>query len=168
MKVLKVLKDFFTRVLSTIAMSVVVGFVYFVASDFIFPITDLNGSWIVETTTVETEYSKFQGMKLTFIALVQQEGNRLKGTGEKIAEEVNGIKQSYTGAQRVNIDFSGFVEKRYFSGDKIVLHMKERGQIRECSTIYTLSAEESDYLVGSFQTTSAMSSGTVLWRKDRQ
>lgn len=160
--------NFWPSFWATVAGAIVISALYFIFNDKCFSLPNLNGSWYIETTTVNTAYNPFQGMKLHYHVLIFQEGNRITGSGEKIYEvSLNGTRE-YVGTHRVHITIQGFVNKFYLSPDRINIHYYEDGEKRRSSTFQQLDYEKfgkSETFHGSFSTTIADQSGTVTWSR---
>ena len=67
-------------------------------------------------------------MRLYYIVLMWQDGSHLKGTGEKVFEDANGEVREYKGIDRVEIELSGYVGKRFLSRDHVIIHITEYGR----------------------------------------
>jgi hypothetical protein len=139
--------------------------VFFSLNELVFPLPKLSGLWRFELRTFVTSYRPFQGMKLTFLVLLWQEGNAVRGTGEKVREDVNGMVRTYTAEHRSRIDVSGYVTRRFFRPSEIVIHFREHGEKRESSTMQTLRVSGRDRLDGEYASTVANSSGSVVWKR---
>ena len=136
---------------------------FFVLKEYVFPIPPVSGCWTFETETVETSYNPYRGMKLKYIVLIWQEGNKIFGTGEKMSELVSSEYREYTGADRSQVKVQGYLTKRYVSRSRIVLHFEEHGLKRNSSTIHELRMRRKKTMEGVFTSTVANSLGPVKW-----
>jgi len=107
---------------ATVIGGLILAVFFFVLREYIFKIQDINGLWIFETCTNETTYNPYKNLKLTYLVLLWQEGNLIRGTGEKVQENVNGEIRTYTGKYRSAIDLSGYLTKNYLRKDTVVIH----------------------------------------------
>jgi hypothetical protein len=161
----KMWNDFIVQFFSTIAGGIVLATIFFILSDKIFKISDLNGCWHFKFTTTKTAYNKYNSMVLTYVVLIWMEGKNIHGTGEKIKEKTVGDKEvDYVGKDRIQIKISGYLTKRYILKDKITIHIEEKGKERDSSSIQILKFK-SNNLIGKLIATSADSEGDVIWTK---
>ena len=158
------------NVLSSIGQAlvttVVLSFGYMIFNDCVAPIPDLTGRWKFTVVYEETADSKFQGLNVTYEVIWIQDGFKLSGHGEKLSDR--GPTQNsvdYVGDQRIDIELTGRITRRYFSQDVLVLQYKEFGLKRESSTVQRLTLCSKDALSGCFLTTIANTSGPVWWQR---
>lgn len=154
--------DFWIQVASTIVGGIFLTFLFFLAKEKIFSLPALNGLWTLELTTLSSSYNPYIQMKLTFLLLLTQEDNSIFGTGEKIREVTQESEKHYEGKNRIQIEIKGYITKRYFSRDEIVIRVEEAGEVRKSSSVYSLKVISKNKLSGTFVSTIANSSGNVL------
>jgi hypothetical protein len=152
-------------VVGTVVGGLVLAAIFFLLSDFVFPVPILSGLWRFETQAFLTSYRPYQGMKLTYLALLWQEGNVVLGTGEKIREDVGGTGRTYTAEHRSRVEIRGYATKRYFRKSVVVLHFKEQAERRESSTMHALVLSGPRRMDGEWVSTAANSSGAVVWKR---
>lgn len=153
-------------ILATILGGIILSFLFFIFSDFIFTTPNLNGKWRVELHIAKTEYSKFRDLKLYYDVILFQKGDEIYGTGEKIMEIEGGEDTlKYIGKYRNRIEVQGYLDKNYLTKDKLIIHSIEEGRIRESSTFHDLIKFDENYMSGNFVTTVANSSGTTEWKR---
>jgi hypothetical protein len=162
----KLLTDFIFQVTATVVGGVLLSFLYFITEDKLFQLPKLNGLWTLELLTKATSYNPYKDMKLTYLILLAQNGNGVIGTGEKIHEITNdGCQKSYTGANRTHVSIRGYVTKRYFSKDQIIIHISETGEQRKSSAVHSLITSNTNCFSGTFESTIANSKGLSTWRR---
>ena len=110
---------------------------------------DFGGWWTMTTEVAESSVARFEGLELGYRIHLQQDGDRVSGTGEKWSEEGARLPR----ARRTPITLSGTVE-----GDRLRLVFTERGARRESSGTLTLRRQGRG-LVGTFRSDAASSSG---------
>lgn len=159
------IKEIFTGTLSTVIKTLVLSLLFFFVSDYIFATPNLNGKWVFTTEVEKTSLSKYMGMELTYHVLLRQEGLKIIGTGEKVKEKLGEAITTYTGKDRINITIAGYIQKKYLSKDKIVIHYAEHGLLRTSSTLHYLEITGDDNMFGTYESTVADQSGTVGWKR---
>ena len=158
--------EFFLSVLATVLGGLVLAFVLFYGREKWFPLPEISGEWTFTTVTKNTSYNPYHEMRLTYKAVIFCEGLSITGTAEKIHEKTLEQEISYTGENRVRGDISGSIEKRYFSKDRIRIHIIEYGEKRKSTGYHNLVVEEPNLMVGKFFSTAADSKGNVNWNRD--
>ncbi|MDE0261431.1 MAG: hypothetical protein OXJ37_03395 [Bryobacterales bacterium] len=124
-------REIFGAAVTTVSLSL--GYMIF--HDYIAPPPDLAGRWKFTVVYEDTPYRQFEGLKVTYQALLIQEALELSGTGEKLSDrgpQSSGV--DYTNDKRTNIEVTGNVTRNYFSPDTLVIHYNEVGRRRESST----------------------------------
>jgi hypothetical protein len=113
------------------------------------PPPDINGSWVIETRTVDTSYSAFRNLDLTYTVQFTQNGSNFRGSGEKTTQ--NG--QLVMGKAHTPISITGAIK-----GNSIDASFTEDGTERESHGEFhwTLSKGSG---TGTFVSTAAQSSG---------
>ena len=106
-------------------------------------------------------------MVLHYIAMVWREGNRIEGTVEKIYENSSTGERNYEEKNRTRGVVEGFIEKKYFSKDRIVLHVVEDGHGRESTNFYDLIVEAGGSMTGTFRSMVANQDGSVIWQREK-
>lgn len=98
--------------------------------------------------------------------MLWREGNRIEGTVEKIYENSSTGEREYEAKNRTRGVVEGFVQKNYFSKDRIVLHVVEDGHGRESTNFYDLIFNSNDEMAGSFSSMVANQDGAVKWQRN--
>ena len=138
---------------------------FFLWSDYVDKQPNLNGSWYFTTTTIDSSYSKYKGLKVTYQVNLLQDELHITGYGEKISEELNGVTKNYYGKDRVQIEVTANINHHYLSRDTLALAYLETGTARKSSTFMKLVRYSDDEISGSFSSTAADTKGTVEWRR---
>ena len=81
------LSNLLSGVLATVIGGVLLSLAFFWWSDNMHQVPDLNGRWRFELTTSDTTYSKYEGMRVYYEALLRQEGLLVRGSGEIVFED---------------------------------------------------------------------------------
>lgn len=160
-------EGFYAGLVATIVGGLILGGVFLLLKDIVFGLPQVSGHWLLSVTTAETSYRPFEGMKLFFLVLLWQEGPRLHGTGEKVFEDANGRTHNYIGEKRTLIRVNGYITKRYFRRDRIVMHIEEQGRKRQSSSVHMLIARSARVLKGEGVATAADQSLLVAWNKGK-
>lgn len=131
------------------------------------PIPNLTGLWTFVVTYDKTAYNPFKQLKVFYVVLLTQEGTRIYGTGEKIGEiTANGEKKEYVGKNKVHIKIpTGSIIKNYTKESELNIHIEEAGELRDSSSIHTLIIKDNKRLEGTFISTIANTTGTVIWER---
>ena len=116
-------------------------------------------------TTIKTEFKPYEGMRLEHTALVAQEGAVVIGSGEKVWEHTKERSHEFVGEKRPRWRLRGYVTKRFFAADEVVVHISEVGHIRPSTTVQQLKVNRSGQLMGYWWSTAANSYGSVTWRR---
>jgi cytoskeletal protein RodZ len=110
------------------------------------------GSWDLATNVESASYKAYHGMRLGYRVRLEQEGNRITGTGQKWTE--NGRE---LGPQaRTPIKLEGTTD-----GQRLTLNFTEQGARRASNGKLILHVTEDGLLRGRFSSTAARSSGTA-------
>jgi len=155
--------NMFYQIITSLISGILIAFIFFLLSDFLFKLPNLSGYWNFSAKTLKTAYIPYEEMILNYHALIWTEGKTIFGTGEKISETSQGFI-AHSGEKRTQVTISGYITKKYLIRDRIVLHLKEEGEIRSSSTIHLLKTKRKK-LMGKFISTAADSEGTVEWNK---
>ena len=157
---------FFLSILSTVTSGVLLAAFFFFFREKIFPLPDISGQWHLESITDKTTYNPYRNMRLKYTLYLTRNGVSLSGTSEKIYEKTESKKEKkYTGKGRVRGRIEGYLEKNYFSKDKIHLHIVEDGRERQSTITYVLKLVSKDEFEGGFSSTAADSSGTATLKR---
>ena len=139
---------------------------YMVFNDYVAPAPDLGGRWKFTVVYEDTALPRFEGLKVTYQALLVQEGLDLSGTGEKLSDRGAGAEPvDYDSSRRTNIEVMGNITRNYFSPDALVIHYREAGRRRESSTLHELEYFDAETMCGCFQSTIADTAGPVWWAR---
>ncbi len=139
-----------------------IAVIYFFLDEYVLYV-NLNGEWNVEEYIDETSYSQYKDYKLFYTYHIWQNGNQIKGYGEKIKQdEGGGTITIFEPSKRVRVEFEGHIEKSYLKKSIIYLLIYEKGRIRESSTTYTLQIKDNKKLEGEFKSTAASARGRII------
>ena len=151
---------------AAICTTLVLGTGFMIFNDYISPPPDLGGRWMFTSQVKDTGYNPYKDMRVTYQALIVQDGLQLHGTGEKISDiQPGGEFQQYIGKARTNINIEGSIKKNYFSRDELVIHFEEEGSKRTSSTLHQLEHFDPNMMCGCFISTIADSTGKVWWQR---
>jgi len=150
-----------------------VGFVFFVANDYFFKTPNLNGRWDFTTKPTFARSQTIEIMQLSYTVLLYQEGEKIKGVGEKTRAVIPAgnkynrrpLDEKYDVGTpaRVRIEIEGYIDKNYLSADRLILQYNEQGTKRLTSTFHTLLIEDDKTMSGGFKSTISDSEGEVSW-----
>lgn len=158
----EVLKNVFGSIISAILIALVISF----WNDFFYKSDNLTGYWNVELETIQTSHEKFKGLKVYYDFIINQEGNRLIGSGEKISEQaLNSPPFEYDAKKRTHLELTGAVTYKVFTKNRVDLHYKEEGRLRPSSSILKLRIDSKNKMSGKFMSTIAESSGNVVFTR---
>ena len=113
---------------------------------------DVTGSWRLATQIESTSYAAYSGLRLGYEMQLEQEGNRITGTGRKISENGNGIGPR----AQIPVKVSGIIE-----GDRLTLNFVEEGTRRQTQGKFVLIVDDEKTMSGRFSSDAARSSGRV-------
>jgi len=113
---------------------------------------DVTGVWRISTEVASSNVSAFKGLRFRFLLNLHQDGDRIVGSGRKVAENDN----SLPAAAQTRITVEG---KR--DGDQLTLTFRERGRRRESTGTFLLTRATEDEMLGSFTSNAARSAGSV-------
>lgn len=157
--------SFVSDVLATLLGGVLLALLFFWAREKLFPLPRVTGKWYFQMETVNTSYKPYSGMVLRYVAMLWREGQRINGSIEKIFEDSSTGEQIYVGANRTRGTIEGYVEKAYFSRDKIFLHVTEDGHGRESTHFFELQVFP-DKMKGTFYSMVADQDGNTSWQRN--
>jgi cytoskeletal protein RodZ len=110
------------------------------------------GSWDLATNVESATYKAYHGMRLGYRVRLEQQGNRITGTGHKWTE--NG--RELAPKARTPIKLEGTAE-----GQRLTLNFTEQGARRPSNGKFILHVTDDGLLRGRFSSTAARSSGTA-------
>ncbi|EJC6766194.1 hypothetical protein MX824_004839 [Vibrio parahaemolyticus] len=116
------------------------------------PSHDLTGQWGLNLVIQNTAYNPYQGLEVGYQVYLNQTGDEVTGTGEKITENLKDLPVS----QRVKIDMQGRLV-----GAQLDLLFTLYGHKRDTIGQFRLTSISDDELEGTFSTTGAKASGSV-------
>lgn len=158
--------SFLSDVVATVLGGAILALLFFLLREKLFRFMDLDGSWIYEQTTKTSEYNPYIDMTVRFLVLMARDGNRIYGSAEKIYERTRaGGEKEYVGQNRSKAKITGHIEKKYFSNDRVSIHITEDGEKRESSTFHILECRKNGQLKGRFSSTISNQIGIVTWTK---
>jgi hypothetical protein len=157
--------SFLSDTIATVVGGTVLAVLFFVVQEKCFALPILSGRWYFETETLETAYNPFKGMLLRYVCMIWQEGPVIRGTFEKIHEKSSTGERDYVGPNRKRGTLEGYVDKLYFSRDRIQIHLVEEGFGRESTAFFDLAVGTKSALSGSFQSMAADQSGKVRFQR---
>lgn len=148
-------------ILATIIGGMILAVIFFATRERIFPLPSITGQWYLEQRTITSAYNPYKGMILRYVAILIREGNRIEGTGELVYEDSSTGKRHYYGKNRRRSTITGYIEKNYFSKDKVQLHVVEDGHGRVSSHFYELTVIKNKPMEGKFSSMVADSTGVA-------
>ena len=154
------------NIISTVIGGVILAVLFFLTREKLCPIPPIAGRWNVQMHTEHTSYKPFEGMILKYVAMLWREGNLIQGTVEKIYEKSSTGERTYIGEKRTRGQVAGYVEKNYFSRDRLFLHVVEDGHGRESTHFHELICKSKKKMKGTFVSMVADQDGEVVWQKD--
>lgn len=158
--------NFLYSLLATVLGGAVLALLFFWLREKIFPLPQVTGRWYFEMRTVNSAYNPYKGMTLRYIAMLWREGNRIEGTVEKIYENSSTGERNYEERNRTRGVIEGFIEKNYFSKDRVVLHVVENGHGRESTHFFQLFSDSKDRMTGKFSSMVANQDGEIAWQRN--
>ncbi|MBA3270052.1 MAG: hypothetical protein H0T71_06030 [Acidobacteria bacterium] len=117
---------------------------------------ELSGVWTLSTTIESSSMRTFQGLQLGYRIELNQNGNQISGSGQKVTE--NG--RAVAAGGRTPISVRGTVE-----GNRLTLTFTERGARRPTEGKFILHRQDGGALRGRFSSSAAGSSGLAEARK---
>ena len=157
--------SFLSDLIATTAGGVLITFLLFWAKERWFPVPRITGKWEFEMQTTGTTFRPYEGMLLRYAAMIWSEGNRIRGTAEKVYERSANGERTYVGKDRARATVSGLIEKKYFSPDVVVLHLVEQGRDRESTHLFSLTIVSGESMTGKFDSLIADQTGESVWKR---
>lgn len=142
------------------------AFLFFLAREKCFPLPTVTGRWHVEMRFRKSSYKPYDNMKLQYVAVLWREGNRVRGTAEKVHEDSSTGKRDFVGKDRTRSVIDGHLDKRIFSRDRVSLHIVEDGHGRESTHFHDLTVQRDEQMKGSFSSMAANAEGEVIWQRE--
>ena len=152
-------------ILATIIGGVILALLFFWIREKFFPLPDFSGRWYFQIETVGTSYRPYEGMIIRYMAMLWREGNRVQGTVEKIYENSSTGERDFVGENRTRGIVEGYLEKNYFSKDRMILHIIEDGHGRESTYFYELTIQKKEKMDGKFTSMVANQDGTIICQR---
>lgn len=157
--------NFLYSFLATVVGGGILAFLFFWLRERIFPLPEVTGRWFFEVRTINSAYNPYKGMNLRYVAMIWREGSRIEGTVEKIYENSSTGERNYEEKNRTRGVVQGFVQKNYFSKDRVVLHVVEDGHGRESTNFYDLTINSDGDMAGDFSSMVANQDGEAKWQR---
>ena len=158
--------SFLADIIATLVGGVVLTLLFFLAREKLFPIPNITGKWYLEIKTLNTSYNPYKDMVLRYVIMIWSEGNKIKGSAEKIYENSSTGEREFTGKDRTRAIIEGYIEKKYLSKDKIYLHTVENGHGRESTNFYDLLCKSDLEMIGTFNSMVANQDGTATCKRE--
>ena len=159
------MKGFWKGVAGSLTSAILIALMISIWNDGFYRSVRLTGYWKAEFKTINTSYSKYSNLKVNYDYIINQEGNALVGSGEKISEDSGSGVIEYDPKERTHLNLTGAVTYKIFSSNVVDILSKEEGRLRPSSTIIKLTVESPESMVGTFISTVAKSSGIVRFTK---
>ena len=151
---------------STIFGGLVLAFLFFLAREKCFPPPTVTGRWHVEMRFRNSRYKPYNNMTLRYVAMLWREGNRVRGTAEKVHEDSSTGKRDFVGNNRTRSVIDGHIDKRIFSRDRVTLHIVEDGHGRESTHFHDLTVQRNQQMKGTFSAMVADAEGEAIWQRE--
>ena len=119
-------------------------------------VEDLNGSWTLTNRVEEASYAPFKNLTLSYSLQLEQDGNRITGTGHKLTENGRQIRAN----GRTPIALAGTL-----TGRRLELKFAEVGARRPSGGTMVLDVADDGSLRGSFTSDAARSRGSSQARR---
>ena len=157
-------------VLANTASGILIAFLAVVTIDHFYETPQLGGMWEFTIEVDESSYKAYQGMRVTYQAVLLQKELQFNGNGDKFSEKaLNDTKTiEHQGKARVPIDITGYIEKNFLSDNKVFISITEEGSRRQSASFHELSIISEDELEGNFFSTIANIKGRVKWKRTKR
>lgn len=159
--------SFLADIIATLVGGVSLTFLFFLAREKLFPIPNITGKWYLEIKTLNTSYNPYKDMVLRYVIMIWSEGNKIKGSAEKIYEKSSTRECELIGSDRTRASIEGYIERKYLSEDKIYLHTVENGHKRESTNFYELLYKSDLEMIGAFSSMVASQDGTAICKREQ-
>jgi|GEM_PF-1568669 len=152
---------------NTLATAGVAIFALFLADRF-YATPHLDGFWEFEIVVNDTQYEKYDQLKVVYQVAILQEKLILNGVGEKHKEMEKTMKNYWVhkGNARSPISISGYIEKKLFAPNEVYIAISEDGSARQSTSFQKLNVIDDTTMLGKFRATAAGSRGLVKWSKE--
>lgn len=161
--------NFITSTFATIAGGIGLTFLFFITKEKIFPKIDVSDHWELTTKTHKTERNPYKNMVIKYDLILWQENNVIRGVSEKYYELSQQGSKTYYEKNRKRGKIHGYIEKKYFSKDNIVLNMCLADFGRESDYLFKLKAINKNLAQGDFYSMVAQQYGHVeLVRRNKR
>jgi hypothetical protein len=120
------------------------------------PSYDVSGTWIIETTTLQTSYTPYKNLALTYTVQFVQNGVSITGHGEKTTESGHEVAAK----AHTPILLTGTL-----AGDSIDAAFTEKGLDRESHGEFRWKLDKEQRWEGTFTSTAANSQGSSVLRR---
>lgn len=117
---------------------------------------DLNGEWVLKLEIESTSYNPYKNLKVGYKIYLSQHEREIVGNGEKWW--VNGEEIPFS-------QHDPIIMKGVISGDSLPLLFTLKGSNRETVGAFNLEFVSDDKLIGTFSTTGANSSGSIIMNR---
>ncbi len=155
-----------SSIIATVVGGGILAVLFFWVRERLFPLSDVSGTWYIEMRTINTAYKPYMGMVLRYVVMIWCEGNRIQGTVEKIYENSTTGEREFVGENRTRGVAEGYLEKNYFTKDRLFLHVVENGHGRESTYFFDAIIKSNKKMVGAFNSMVADQDGEVTWQRD--
>lgn len=160
-------ESFLSDVISSILSGVLLTLIFFIFKEKLFAYPQIEGIWYFQMHTHKTDYNPYKDMKLTYLAIIFREGDKVFGTIEKIHENSSTQNVALTGKNRIRGELQGYLERIVLKRQhKLSIHIVENGKSRYSSHYFTLSNVNSVTMSGTFFSTIANQQGAIEWQRE--
>lgn len=128
------LRECLVQVCSGLVVAAIVTLGAMVIHDYCFSPPDLNGPWLMVSSTDTGDKHNPEKMMLLFSLIVIQDDLQIKGTAEKIQEVYHGECREYAPGRRPAASFTGTIERRFFGKDRLRIIWQEQNTGRTTTT----------------------------------
>ncbi len=97
--------------------------------------------------------------------MIWREGALIHGSAEKIYENSSTGERDYIGENRTRGIVDGYLDKKIFTKDRLILHVIENGHGRESTNFYDLTVSSNKAMQGVFASMIANQDGKVLLQR---
>jgi hypothetical protein len=165
-------KKFWSDVANKYVAGMLVAGTLFLLGVCLYRTPNVNGSWEFWTTCSEIDQNeKYRGLSLGFRCLMEQSGEEIRGSGEKIYwRDKDGVNGKDEVKKRSKLSFFGHINKHYlWWKNTATIHIEEEGVPPQSNvrTIQSLEMLNDNEMVGDFTTLGWEHSGTVKWTKEK-
>lgn len=135
------------------------------ALDYLFT-PDLSGWWTFDVHTRRTSYEPYEGMLLTYIVMLDADGTKVFGSGEKDSERSAIFEGTHVSKDRSPITVQGTVKPRVLRPPVVRVVINEVGKLRESVSRHELVLDrKARAMRGTFTSTVARQEGRVVWHR---